>query len=80
MSLLTRSGPAAAHLSGGRRFGRWAVEFGPPMAVACAILPLVIAHGSYLPWRPSTIDLEVYVYAVKDMFAGRDVYATTTPF
>jgi alpha-1,2-mannosyltransferase len=50
------------------------------MAVACAILPLVIAYGSYLPWRPSTIDLEVYVYAVKDMLAGKDIYATTTPF
>ncbi|HEV2927254.1 MAG TPA: glycosyltransferase family 87 protein, partial [Propionibacteriaceae bacterium] len=80
MSLLTRSGPDAARLSRGRRFVRWAVEFGPPMAVACAILPLIISHGSYLPWRPSTIDLEVYVYAVKDMLAGRDIYATTTPF
>ena len=81
MSLLTRSGPpAAARLSRGRRLVRWAVEFGPPMVVACAILPLIIAHGSYLPWRPSTIDLEVYVYAVKDMLAGKDIYATTTPF
>jgi len=79
VSLLTRSG-AAAHLSGRRRFGRWAVEFVPPMLVACAILPLIIAHGSYVPWRPSTIDLEVYVYAVKDMLAGKDIYATTTPF
>jgi alpha-1,2-mannosyltransferase len=79
VSLLTRSGPAA-HLSGRRRLGRWAVEFGPPMVVACAILPLVIAHGSYVPWRPSTIDLEVYSYAVKDMLAGKDIYATTTPF
>jgi alpha-1,2-mannosyltransferase len=80
VSLLTRSGPDADHLSGGRRFARWAVEFGPPMAVACAILPLIISYGSFWPWRPSTIDLEVYVYAVKDMLAGRDIYATTTPF
>ena len=81
MSLLTQSGPTpAARLSRGRRLGLWAVEFGPPMVVACAILPLVIAHGTYLPWRPSTIDLEVYVYAVKDMLAGKDIYATTTPF
>jgi alpha-1,2-mannosyltransferase len=80
VSLLTRSGPPNTHLSRGMRIGRWAVEFGPPMAVACAILPLVIAYGSYLPWRPSTIDLEVYVYAVKDMLAGKDIYATTTPF
>ena len=80
MSLLTQSGPPPTQLSRGRRIGRWAVEFGPPMVVACAILPLVIAYGSYLPWRPSTIDLEVYVYAVKDMLAGKDIYATTTPF
>jgi alpha-1,2-mannosyltransferase len=79
VSLLTRSGPAA-HLSGRRRLGRWAAEFVPPMAVACAILPLVIAYGTYVPWRPSTIDLEVYIYTARDMLAGKDIYATTTPF
>jgi alpha-1,2-mannosyltransferase len=80
VSLLTRSELAAPQLSRSRRFARWAVEFGPPMAVACAILPLIIQFGSYVPWRPSTIDLEVYVYAVKDMLDGKDIYATTTPF
>jgi alpha-1,2-mannosyltransferase len=80
VTLLTRSGPDAGRLSRNRRFLRWAVEFGPPMVVACAILPLIIQFGSYVPWRPSTIDLEVYVYAVKDMLAGGDIYATTTPF
>jgi alpha-1,2-mannosyltransferase len=80
MSVLTRSGLPAVHVSRGRRFARWAVEFAPPMAAACAILPLIIQFGSYMPWRPSTIDLEVYVYAVKDMLAGGDIYATTTPF
>jgi alpha-1,2-mannosyltransferase len=80
VTLLTRTGPHAVHLTRGHRLARWAVEFGPPMVVACAILPLIIQFGSYLPWRPSTIDLEVYVYAVKDMLAGRDIYATTTPF
>ena len=33
-----------------------------------------------MPWQPSTIDLQVYVYAVKDMLAGKDIFATTTPF
>ena len=28
----------------------------------------------------STIDLQVYVYAVKDMLVGKDIFATTTPF
>jgi alpha-1,2-mannosyltransferase len=49
------------------------------MAVACAILPLIIQFGSYVPWRPSTIDLEVYIYAVRDMLSGRDIYETTSP-
>lgn len=56
------------------------VELLPPFAVACAILPFVIAHGKQWPWQPSTIDLQVYVYAMKDMLAGKDIFATTTPF
>ena len=59
---------------------RWAAELGPPLAVALVVLPFIIAHGSAWPWRPSTIDLEVYIYAVRDMLAGKDIYATTTPF
>ena len=66
-------GPAA------RRLGRWLLEIGPPFLVACLILPLIIKDGSFGPWRPSTIDLQVYVYAVRDMLAGRDIYATVTP-
>jgi alpha-1,2-mannosyltransferase len=56
------------------------VEFLPPMAVALLILPYIIQYGKLVPWQPSTIDLQVYVYAVKDMLAGRDIFATTTPF
>jgi alpha-1,2-mannosyltransferase len=59
---------------------RLVVELLPPFAVACAILPFVIAHGKPWPWQPSTIDLQVYVYAIKDMLAGQDIFATTTPF
>ncbi|HWI00909.1 MAG TPA: glycosyltransferase 87 family protein [Propionibacteriaceae bacterium] len=59
---------------------RLVVELLPPFAVACAILPVVIAHGKPWPWQPSTIDLQVYVYAIKDMLAGKDIFATTTPF
>jgi alpha-1,2-mannosyltransferase len=57
-----------------------AVELLPPFVVSLLILPFVIAHGRLWPWHPSTIDLEVYVYAVKDMLAGKDIFATTTPF
>jgi alpha-1,2-mannosyltransferase len=55
------------------------VEFLPPLAVALLILPFVIERGKLLPWHPSTIDLQVYVYAVKDMLAGKDIFATTIP-
>ncbi|HEU5484592.1 MAG TPA: glycosyltransferase family 87 protein [Microlunatus sp.] len=59
---------------------RWVVELAPAYLVALLILPWVIAHGVAWPWQPSTIDLQVYVYAVHDMLAGKDIYATTTPF
>lgn len=59
---------------------RYAVELLPPFVVALLILPFVIAYGHFSPWQPSTIDLQVYVYAVHDMLAGHDIYATKTPF
>lgn len=66
--------------SAGARIGRLAVELLPPFVVALLILPFVIAFdGTYLPWDPQTIDLQVYVYAVKDLLAGKDIFATTTP-
>ena len=79
MTLPTRSAQAAS-LPVGRRLTRAAVEFLPPMTVALLILPYIIQYGKLVPWQPSTIDLQVYVYAVKDMLAGRDIFATTTPF
>jgi alpha-1,2-mannosyltransferase len=73
--------PAPVDNPPARRVGLWLLEVGPPFLVACLILPLIIAGGSFDdPWRPSTIDLEVYVYAVKDMLAGEDIYATVTPY
>jgi alpha-1,2-mannosyltransferase len=64
----------------GRQAARLAVELVPPFLVALLILPYVIAYGKPWPWQPSTIDLQVYVYAVKDMLAGKDIFLTTTPF
>ncbi len=58
---------------------RGLLEFGPPYLAALLLLPWIIAKGQAWPWLPSTIDLQVYVYAVQDMLAGRDIYATTTP-
>ncbi|HEX6758231.1 MAG TPA: glycosyltransferase 87 family protein [Propionibacteriaceae bacterium] len=78
MTLLTRSAPTDA-LPVSRRLARAAVEFLPPMAVALLILPYIIKNGRAFPWEPSTIDLQVYIYAVKDMLAGKDIFATTTP-
>ena len=79
MSLPTHSAPATS-LSISRRLSRAAVEFLPPFAVALLILPFIIQYGKLIPWQPSTIDLQVYVYAIKDMLAGKDIFATTTPF
>jgi alpha-1,2-mannosyltransferase len=78
VTLLTHSAPAAS-LPVSRRLARAAVEFLPPMAVAVLILPYIIKDGQVFPWEPSTVDLQVYVYAVKDMLAGKDIFATTTP-
>jgi alpha-1,2-mannosyltransferase len=79
VTLPTRSAQAAS-LPVGRRLTRAAVEFLPPMAVALLILPYIIQYGKLVPWQPSTIDLQVYMYAVKDMLAGKDIFVTTTPF
>jgi len=79
VSLPTHSAPATS-LSISRRLSRAALEFLPPFAVALLILPFIIQYGKLIPWQPSTIDLQVYVYTVKDMLAGKDIFATTTPF
>ncbi len=79
MTLPTSSAPAES-LPVSRRLTRAAVEFLPPMAVALLILPYIIQYGRLVPWQPSTIDLQVYVYGVKDMLASKDIFATTTPF
>ena len=74
-----RAGPP--HCRTSRRLGRLAVEFAAAVRWSrCCILPFVIQYGKLWPWQPSTIDLQVYVYAVKDMLAGKDIFATTTPF
>lgn len=59
---------------------RSAVEFAPAFIVALWLLPLVISYGTFTPWEPSTIDLQVYQYTVRDLLAGQDIYATRTPF
>jgi len=61
------------------RVARTLIEFLPAFVVALLILPFVISNGQFVPWRPSTIDLQVYVYTVHDLLAGKDIYATRTP-
>jgi alpha-1,2-mannosyltransferase len=63
-----------------RRAGLLLVEVLPPFVAALLVLPWVISYGKAWPWQPSTIDLQVYVYAVKDMLAGGNIFETTTPF
>ncbi len=67
-------------MSTSRKLGRTAIEFVRRSLVALLMLPFIIQYGKLQPWQPSTIDLQVYVAAVKDMLAGRNIFATTTPF
>ena len=80
MSLALQTVRPSSPPSARRRWGRLAVEVLPPFVVALLVLPYVIAYGRFWPWQPSTIDLQVYVYAVKDMLAGQDIYLSKTPF
>ena len=78
---LTASRPAhvPAPLTRGRRARLLAVEVLPPAVVAVLLLPFVIAYSHWWPKLPNTIDLQVYVYAVKDMLVGKDIFLTSTP-
>jgi len=61
------------------RVAQHAIGFLPPFLVALVILPFVIRDGTIWPWAPQTTDLEVYVYAARDLLAGQDIYQTQTP-
>lgn len=61
-----------------RRAGLWLIEVLPAFAVALVILPLIIATGTFSPWHPATVDLQVYIAAVQDFFRGYDIYQTST--
>src|SRR3954469_11912841 len=63
----------------GQRVRLVLVEGVPPAVGALLLPPFVISYSHWWPRTPNTIDLQVYVYAVKDMLAGRDIFATTTP-
>ncbi len=77
MSLSTATPELA--LASGPRWRRLLSELLPPLAVALVLLPFIISGGHLWPWRPATIDLDVYIYAVRDMLAGKDIYLTRSP-
>ncbi|GAA3578419.1 glycosyltransferase 87 family protein [Microlunatus spumicola] len=74
-------GPPGTHVvpSRGHQARLLLVEVLPPAVVALALLPFVIAYSHWWPRTPNTIDLQVYVYAVKDMLVGKDIFLTSTP-
>jgi alpha-1,2-mannosyltransferase len=76
-----RSGPPGTHVvtSRGRQVRLLLVEVLPPVVVAVLLLPFVISFRRWWPATPNTIDLQVYVYAVRDMLAGKDIFLTSTP-
>lgn len=65
--------------TGGLRFRRLVGEFLPAYLVSLIMLPLIIAGGRYLPFRPSTMDLQVYYYAVRAMLHGVNIMQWTSP-
>lgn len=75
------TGPPGTHVvtPRGRQVRLLLVEVLPPLVVALALLPFIIAYSRWWPRLPSTIDLQVYVYAVKDMLVGKDIFLTSTP-
>ena len=75
------TGPPGSHvvLSRRRQTRLLLVEVLPPAVVAVLLLPFVIAYSHWWPRTPNTIDLQVYVYAVKDMLVGKDIFLTSTP-
>ncbi len=46
-------------MSTSSKLGRTAIEFLPPFVVALLLLPFIIQYGKFLPWQPSTIDLQL---------------------
>ena len=75
------SGPPGTHVvvARGHQVRLLLVEVLPPAVVAVLLLPFVIAYSRWWPHPPNTIDLQVYVYAVKDMLVGKDIFLTSTP-
>ncbi len=77
---MSRTADPAPAVPGRRDRGlRLLVETAPPLVAALLVLPFVISGGSAWPWAPATIDLDVYVLAVRDMLAGGNIYTTQSP-
>ena len=70
---------AAGAMTRGRRFRRMVLEFTPAYLVSLVMLPVIIAGGKFWPWRPSTMDLQVYYYAVRAMLDGQNIMEWTSP-
>lgn len=81
MTTAVRPRPTAtpAPLTRGQLAARAALELLPAYLVGLVLLPRIISGGRYSPYVPATIDLQVYVYAVHDLLAGKDIFQTVTP-
>jgi alpha-1,2-mannosyltransferase len=66
-------------VTGTQRFRRWLIEFVPAYVVSMLLLPFIIAGGRFWPFRPSTMDLQVYYYAVRAMLQGQNIMEWTSP-
>ncbi|QDP97265.1 DUF2029 domain-containing protein [Microlunatus elymi] len=70
---------AGAPMTRGKRFRRMVLEFTPAYLVSMVMLPLIIAGGKFWPYKPSTMDLQVYFYAVRAMLHGANIMEWSSP-
>ena len=71
--------PVDAEMTRGQRFRRMVLEFVPAYLVSLVLLPVIIAGGKFWPYKPSTMDLQVYYYAVRAMLHGQNIMEWTSP-
>ena len=56
------------------RAGRVLAGYLPPLVVAFALAPWIIAGGRPWPWDPAMVDLDVYREAGRTLLSGGDIY------
>lgn len=70
----SRAPATAVRGAASRRLVSWCAWLAPPFLAALWAGAITIPGGSFEPWAPGMIDLEVYHRAATDLLGGRDFY------